>query len=90
MVLKYYSWSEYVDETKKLMDEGISLVSPGYFQAHYGLSRQLINNWAVRDNLIRQYNCYLSDPNKAADIVLIPVEDVLEVLRGKKGAVGTL
>lgn len=82
MVYKYYSWAEYVEATNKLLEEGCSLVSPGYFKK-YGVMRQNLFGWAKEKDLIRQYNCYLSDPNKA-DIVLIPVEDVLAVLRGKK------
>lgn len=81
VIYKYYSWAEYVNATNELIEEGLSLVSPGYFKK-YGLTRQRLFNWATEFNFIRQYNCYFGN-TKQADVVLIPVEDVISVLKNK-------
>lgn len=81
MIYRYYDWVSFRDATDKLMADGESLVSPGYFRI-YGVSRQTLEHWIKRDNLVRQYNCYISSPNRA-DISLIPVSDVVNVLKNK-------
>lgn len=52
----YIDCKDYDDFDQKVNIElGGQFVSPGYICNRYGVSRQLVQNWIVRDNLINAY-----------------------------------
>lgn len=51
-------------------------VSPGYLVNKFGVSRQKVNNWISRDDLI---DAYRFDDGKRGKYVLIPYDEVEKI-----------
>lgn len=52
----YIDCKDYKDFNQKMNKElDGRFVSPGYICNNFGVSRQLVHNWIVRDNLINAY-----------------------------------
>jgi hypothetical protein len=62
-----------------LVGQGESLYSPGYF-ARYGVSRQLLYNWANRDKKIRRL-IFSSEQSNYDRFIFIVESDVMEALK---------
>lgn len=79
----YIDCKDYSDFNQKMNKElDGRFVSPGYICNTYGVSRQLVHNWIVRDNLINAYR-YEGDQGYFICIPLTEVEIIYE-LRIKK------
>lgn len=72
------------DEFNQKMNKELDgrFVSPGYICDNFDVSRQLVQNWIVRDNLINAYR-YEGDQGYFICIPLTEVEKIYE-LRIKK------
>lgn len=73
----------YDEFDKKLnIDLKGQFVSPGYISNKYGVSRQLINNWISRDNLLDAYRFN----GQQGYFIAIPLDEVDKIynLRIKK------
>lgn len=79
----YIDCKDYGDFNQKMnLELDGRFVSPGYICNTYGVSRQLVHNWIVRDNLINAYR-YEGDQGYFICIPLTEVEKIYE-LRIKK------
>lgn len=76
------SFEEFNEAYSVLVHNGEKMYSPGYFN-RYGVSRQLLYTWAVRDLKIRRF-IYTAEENKYDKFVFIPESDVIKALNNSK------
>lgn len=75
----YIDCKDYDDFNQKMNKElSGKFVSPGYICNTFGVSRQLVQNWIVRDNLINAYR-YKGDQGYFICIPLAEVEKIYEL-----------
>lgn len=78
----FSTFKDFEDAYAYFIRKGYSLYSPGYLCNKYGISRQLIHNWAYRDNRIRQIS--LRIPNAKDVYIFVIEEDVVDYLESSR------
>ena len=76
------SFEDFNEAYVQLIEQGEHLYSPGYYQ-RYGVSRQLLYTWSVRDLKIRRF-IFTAEENKYDKFVFIPESDVIKAIHNSK------